>query len=93
MRYIADQMLSGLAEELRQKGVDCRTAQEVLRNSKDTSKGIDDDEIFKYLMDNEGSVALITLDNDLAKYCKRFGIPCVRVQDAVFRDIAGREQP
>jgi predicted nuclease of predicted toxin-antitoxin system len=87
MKYLIDQMLSGLAEELRAKGVECLTVQEALRNSTDSSKGIDDDEIFKHLMDNKGEVCLITLDNDLAKYCARFGIPCVRVQDAVHRDI------
>ncbi|HXW37878.1 MAG TPA: hypothetical protein VEJ36_08270 [Nitrososphaerales archaeon] len=87
MNYLADQMLSGLADELRRKGVDCKTVQEVLRGNNDSSVPIDDDEIFKYLMDHKGSVSLITLDNDLAKYCARFQIPCVRVQDSVYRDI------
>ncbi|MDV3292720.1 MAG: hypothetical protein LYZ70_00435 [Nitrososphaerales archaeon] len=87
MRYVVDQMLAGLAKELSASGIDCLTAQMALRGNEDSSKGIDDDEIFEYLMKDRGSVTLITIDNDLAKYCKRFGIPCIRVQDAVLQAI------
>ena len=89
MRYLVDQMLSGLAKELSASGIDCVTAQKALRGNEDSSKGIDDDEIFEYLMRNKGEVTLITIDNDLARYCKRFSIPCIRVQDAVLRTIRG----
>jgi rRNA-processing protein FCF1 len=92
MRYIVDQMLSGLAKELSANGVDCITAQKALRGNEDSSKSIDDDEIFEYLMKNRGEVTLITVDNDLAKYCKRFSIPCIRVQDAVLREIQSRTE-
>ena len=87
MRYLVDQMLSGLARELSTQGVDCSTVQKALRGNEDSSKSIGDDEIFQYLMQNQGSVTLITVDNDLAKYCKRFSIPCIRVQDAVLKAI------
>ena len=87
MRYVVDQMLSGLAKELSASGIDCVTAQRALRGNEDSSKGIDDDEIFEFLMRNKDEVTLITIDNDLAKYCKRFSVPCIRVQDAVMNSI------
>jgi hypothetical protein len=31
----------------------------------------------------KGSLALITLDSELAEYCSRFDIPVIRVQDLV----------
>lgn len=87
MRYIVDQMLSGLAKELSDTGVDCVTVQKAIRGDEDSSKGIDDDEIFEYLMKSKGSVTLITVDKDLARYCKRFELPCISVQDAVLKAI------
>lgn len=87
MRYIVDQMLSGLAKELAASGIDCATVQKAIRGDEDSSRGIDDDEIFEYLMKSKGTVTLITVDKDLAKYCKRFGLPCISVQDAVLRAI------
>ena len=87
MRFVVDQMLSGLAKELSANGVDCSTVQRALRGNEDSSKSIDDAEIFEFLMKNKGDITLITVDNDLAKYCKRFSIPCIRVQDAVLRTI------
>jgi hypothetical protein len=80
-------MLAGLAKELSASGIDCSTAQKVLRGNEDSSKKIDDDEIFEYMMKNHGEVTLITVDNDLARYCKRFSLPCIRVQDAVLKTI------
>ena len=87
MRYVVDQMLSGLAKELSASGIDCVTVQRALRGNEDSSKSIGDDEIFEFLMKSKGDVTLITVDNDLARYCKRFSIPCIRVQDAVLRTI------
>lgn len=92
MRYVVDQMLSGLAKELSANGIDCSTIQRALRGNEDSSKSIDDAEIFEFLMKDRGNVTLITVDNDLAKYCKRFSIPCIRVQDAVLRTIRGSAQ-
>ena len=90
MRYVVDQMLSGLAKELSAAGIDCMTAQKALRGNEDSSKSIDDDEIFEFLLRNKGGVTLITVDNDLARYCKRFSLPCIRVQDAVLSAIRGQ---
>ena len=83
MKYIVDQMLSGLAKELSAEGIDCVTVNKALRGNEDSSQRVDDDEIFEYLMKSRDEVTLITVDKDLAKYCKRFGLPCIRVQDAV----------
>ncbi|MDA4125357.1 MAG: hypothetical protein OK438_07945 [Thaumarchaeota archaeon] len=87
MRYIVDQMLSGLAKELTASGVDCATVQKAIRGDEDSSKAIDDDQIFEYLMKNRGTVTLITVDKDLAKYCRRFNLPCISIQDAVLKVI------
>ncbi len=87
MRYVVDQMLSGLAKELSASGIDCVTVQKALRGDEDSRVGIDDDEIFEYLMKNKGSMTLITVDKDLARYCKRFALPCISVQDAVLKAI------
>jgi uncharacterized protein with PIN domain len=89
MRYIVDQMLSGLAKELSTQGIDCVTVQKAIRGNEDSSQSIDDDEIFEFMLRNKGEVTLITVDNDLAKYCKRFSLPCIRVQDAVLNTIRG----
>jgi len=83
VRYVVDQMLAGLAKELTENGIDCSTVQMAIRGNEDSSKSIEDSEIFEFLMKAKGSVALITLDNDLASYCRRFGIPHIRVQEAV----------
>jgi rRNA-processing protein FCF1 len=80
-------MLSGLARELSTQGIECVTVNRALRGNEDSSQRIDDDEIFEYLMKNRGEVTLITVDNELARYCKRFALPCIRVQDAVLRVI------
>ena len=84
-------MLSGLAKELAAEGIDCVTANRALRGNEDSSQRIDDDEIFEFLMKNRGQVTLITVDKDLAKYCKRFDLPCIRVQDAVLSVIKSAE--
>jgi predicted nuclease of predicted toxin-antitoxin system len=87
MRYVVDQMLAGLAKELSENGVDCSTVQKAIRGDEDSSKSIEDSEIFEFLVKSNGSVALITMDNDLASYCKRFGIPHIRVQEAVLEAV------
>ncbi len=87
MRYIVDQMLSGLAKELSANGIECDTVQKALRGNEDSSKSIDDDEIFEYMLTHKGAVTLITVDKDLARYCRRFGLPCISVQEAVLKAI------
>lgn len=83
MRYMTDAQLSGLAKELRDKGVDCETVHKMMLGHEDSRVSIEDPDILKFLSAKGGSVTLITLDNELAKYCARFGVPVVRVQDLV----------
>jgi uncharacterized protein with PIN domain len=90
MRYMTDAHLSGLAKELREKGVDCQTVHRLMLGNEDSRVKISDPEIVKFLSSQGGSLALITLDSELAEYCSKFGIPVVRVQDVVSEHI--REQ-
>ena len=76
-----------LARELREKEVDCQTVHMLMLGHEDSRVKISDPEIVKFLASKQGSVALITLDNELAEYCSKFEIPVIRVQDLVFRHI------
>lgn len=87
MRYMTDAHLSGLAKELREKGVDCETVHKTMLGHEDSRVKITDPEIVRFLSEKGRSIALITLDNELAEYCTTFGIPVVRVQDVVSRHI------
>lgn len=87
MRYMTDAHLSGLARELREKGVDCQTVHKLMLGHEDSRVKIFDPEIVKFLASQQGSVALITLDSELAEYCSKFEIPVVRVQDIISRHI------
>lgn len=86
---MTDAHLSGLARELREKGVDCETVHKLMLGHEDSRVKISDPDIVKYLASQRGSVALITLDNELAEYCSKFGIPAIRVQDLVARHVQG----
>lgn len=83
VRYMTDAHLSGLARELREKGIDCETVHKMLLGHEDSRVKITDPEIVKFLASKGKSVALITLDNELAEYCSAFDIPVIRVQDLV----------
>src|ERR1700686_1417523 len=87
MRYMTDAHLSGLARELREKGVDCQTVHKLVLDNEDSRVKIPDPEIVKFLVSKNKSVALITLDNELAEYCSTFDIPVIRVQDLVSKHI------
>ena len=87
MRYMTDAHLSGLAKELREKGVDCETVHKLMLGHEDSRVKITDPEIVKFLAAKNKSIALITLDNELAEYCSAFGIPVIRVQDLVSKHI------
>lgn len=87
MRYMTDAHLSGLAKELREKGIDCQTVHRMILDHEDSRVKISDPEIVKFLTSQKGSVTLITLDNELAEYCSKFEIPFIRVQDVVSRHI------
>jgi rRNA-processing protein FCF1 len=89
MRYMTDAQLSGLAPELRGKGVDCETVHKLLRGHEDTSVSISDPEILRYLVSQQGSVTLVTLDNELVEYCRSFNVPVIRVQDLIASYILG----
>jgi len=80
---MTDAHLSGLAKELRGKGVDCQTVHRLMLGHEDSRVKISDPEIVKFLASQTGSIALITLDNELAEYCSKFDIPVIRVQDVV----------
>jgi predicted nuclease of predicted toxin-antitoxin system len=96
MIYMTDAHLSGLAKELREKGVQCETVHMLMLGTEDSRIKISDPEIVKFLAAKNKAVALITLDNELAEYCSTFDIPVIRVQDLVSKHIQaaenGREQ-
>jgi len=85
MKYVTDAHLSGLAKELREKEIDCQTVHQMMLGHEDSRVKISDPEIVKFLVGKKKSVTLITLDSELAEYCARFGVPCIRVQDLVAR--------
>ena len=87
MRYMTDAHLSGLARELRENGVECETVHKLMLGTEDSRIKITDPEIVKFLAAKNKSVALITLDNELAEYCSTFDIPVIRVQDLVSKHI------
>lgn len=89
--YMTDAHLSGLAKELRTKGIQCETVHKLMLGNEDSRVKITDPEIVKFLSGKRGSITLITLDNELAEYCSTFGLPCIRVQDLVAAYI-GRKQ-
>jgi uncharacterized protein with PIN domain len=91
--FMTDAHLSGLAKELRDKGVDCETIHKVMLGHEDSRVKITDPEIVKFLLERQGSIALITMDNELAEYCGKFGIPVVRVQDVVSQYILSNSLP
>ena len=84
--FMTDAHLSGLARELREKGIDCETVHKLMLGNEDSRVKISDPEIVKFLAAKK-SITLITLDNELAEYCSTLGIPVIRVQDLVSRYI------
>lgn len=83
MLYMTDAHLSGLAKELREKGIECETVHKLMLGNEDSRIKITDPAIVKFLKGKDKSVALITLDNELAEYCTALDIPVIRVQDLV----------
>lgn len=90
MRYMTDAHLSGLAKELRGKGVECETVHKMMLGHEDSRVKITDPEIVKFLASKNKSITLITLDSELAEYCSAFDIPVIRVQDVVSERIRAR---
>jgi hypothetical protein len=87
MLYMTDAHLSGLAKELREEGIECETVHKLMLGNEDSRVKITDPEIVKFLKGKDKSVALITLDNELAEYCTALDIPVIRVQDLVSEHI------
>ncbi len=88
MKYVTDANVSGLAKELKRKGIDCQTIHMLMRGTEDSRIQIRDPEIVKFLKGKNGTVTLITLDSELAEYCNSDKIPCIRVQDLVAENIS-----
>lgn len=86
-KYMTDAHLSGLAKELRAKGVDCDTVHKLMLGNERSQESISDPQIVKFLREKPGSITLITLDTELSEYCAISGIPCIRVQDLVLKYI------
>jgi rRNA-processing protein FCF1 len=82
-RYMTDAQISGLARELREKGIDCETVHQMMQGNEHSEVQIRDPAIIKFLLERHGEVTLITMDRELAEYCSVLGIPCVKVQDLV----------
>ncbi len=87
MKYVIDQMLAGMKKELRAEGIDCETATKLVLNSEDSSQKVRDVQIFRLLKQAQGTLTLITLDNDLSDYCREESLPCIRVQSLVIGHI------
>ena len=83
MKYVTDANISGLAKELRSKGIDCETVHKLMLMNEDSRIPVKDPAIIKFLTDQKNQITLITMDNELSEYCKIFGIPWIRVQDLV----------
>ncbi len=92
MRYVTDAHLSGLAKELRENGVECETVHKLMLGNEDSRVKITDPEIVKFLVAKNKSIALITLDNELAEYCTALDIPVIRVQDLVAKHIRATKE-
>ncbi|HVB95090.1 MAG TPA: hypothetical protein VND41_00630 [Nitrososphaerales archaeon] len=89
---MTDAHLSGLAKELREKGVECETVHKLMLGNEDSRVKITDPEIVKFLVAKNKSIALITLDNELAEYCTALDIPVIRVQDLVAKHIRATKE-
>jgi hypothetical protein len=80
---MTDANVSGLAKELKSRGIDCETVHNILRSNERSEVKIRDPEIIKFLRGQDKNITLITLDTELSEYCRIDGIPCIRVQDLV----------
>ncbi len=87
MKYMTDANVSGLSKELKAIGIDCDTVHKLILDNEKSQIQITDPEIIKFLRGRKGSITLITLDSELAEYCRIDGIPCIRVQDLVAEHI------
>jgi hypothetical protein len=82
MEYMADEMLEGLPEVLKDAGIDCKTVFEWIDGAKQKKRKIEDWEIRKFLAKrrSEGEeIALITNDYDNWKQVEADNLPVIYV--------------
>ena len=80
---MTDASLADMAQELREKGVDCETCHKLMRNTEDSRVKIPDGEIAQFIREAKGTITLIVMDHDLAEHCKFGKLLHIRVQDTV----------
>jgi hypothetical protein len=88
MKYIADEMIEGLAEILRKDGIDCRTVHECIEGSLAKTRKIHDAEVRRFIKERKAQgedFTLITCDYDSWMQIKADGLPVMYVQN-VLRD-------
>jgi len=83
MKYMTDAHFSGLAKELRSRGIDCETVHKMILNNERSQEQIKDPKIIEFLRAQNRKITVITLDTEFSEYCRIDGIPCIRVQDLV----------
>lgn len=88
---MTDASLADMAHELQQKGIDCQTCHQLMRNTEDSRIPIPDGEIAQFLREAQGSISLIEMDHDLAEHCKFGKLAHIRVQDVVADYILGNQ--
>jgi len=92
MKYMTDANVLSCERTLRKKGIDCETVHKLMMNHEDSRVQIKDPQIIKFLRGQDKKITLITLDSELAEYCKNDEIPCIRVQDLVADHIGQTDQ-
>jgi CRISPR/Cas system CMR subunit Cmr4 (Cas7 group RAMP superfamily) len=87
MRYIADNMFNGVAQELKVAGIECETVNKAIWGDEYSDKKERYDAvIFHFLLEKKFKLVpvtsvneaytIITADKDLARYCNEFGLSC-----------------
>jgi hypothetical protein len=61
MKYMTDANISGLAKELRSKGIDCETIHQMMLKNEDTRIPIKDPQIVEFLSEQNKTITLITI--------------------------------
>ena len=103
MKYILDSMLNGLETYTTRAGINCVTATFALRHDNNSSVGIPDGSIFRFVLEKKFKLValedgedygIITSDKQLVKYCEAFGIYCKYIEkpetSQEFKEVATR---
>ncbi|MFH1328276.1 MAG: hypothetical protein ABIH76_05480 [Candidatus Bathyarchaeota archaeon] len=91
MKYMMGAMILGLAKELRDNGIGCETVTKLMLGNEDSRNSICDPDIVVFLRKENGTISLITADTEIAKYCQKLNIPCIRIQDVVINFVKKTE--